>query len=122
MFLRRFLTLPEYYPEMGSNEFYIAGESYAGIYIPTLAQEIVRGNVTHTRTLQFFAMYWSILMVCLWCQDAGELPINLVGLMIGNGCTGGDTPSCGQSPSASTFAESSGGHQLAMLHDRALRP
>ena len=96
VFLRRFLTAPALFPELRPNPLHIAGESYAGIYIPTLADEIVRGN------------------------DAGATPLNLRGLLIGNGCTGSDTPSCGQPPSASTFLESSSGHQLAFLHDHAM--
>ncbi|XBI55509.1 hypothetical protein VPH35_037314 [Triticum aestivum] len=34
----------ELYPEFQSNPFYISGESYAGIYIPTLADEVVKGT------------------------------------------------------------------------------
>ncbi|GJN37091.1 hypothetical protein PR202_gb26014 [Eleusine coracana subsp. coracana] len=33
----------ELYPEFRSNPFYISGESYAGIYIPTIADEVVKG-------------------------------------------------------------------------------
>ena len=34
----------ELFPEYNNREFYIAGESYAGMYIPMLADEIRRGN------------------------------------------------------------------------------
>ncbi|XP_057961666.1 serine carboxypeptidase-like 20 [Malania oleifera] len=52
------------YPEFQENPFYIAGESYAGIYVPTLASEVVKGI------------------------QAGSKPnINLKGYMVGNGIT-----------------------------------
>ncbi|XP_059432961.1 serine carboxypeptidase-like 20 [Corylus avellana] len=52
----------ELYPEFLSNPFFIAGESYAGVYVPTLAFEVVNGI------------------------DAGIKPIlNFKGYLVGNG-------------------------------------
>lgn len=54
----------ELYPEFLSNPFYIAGESYAGVYVPTLAYEVAKGI------------------------DAGTKPVlKLKGYMVGNGVT-----------------------------------
>ena len=47
------------------NEFYITGESYAGIYIPYLSNEILKRNKLPSR----------------------EITINLKGIMINNACT-----------------------------------
>ncbi|KAH9610596.1 hypothetical protein KSS87_009841 [Heliosperma pusillum] len=52
------------YPEFNQNPFYIAGESYAGIYVPTLAAEIVKGIGAKVNPI-----------------------INFKGYMIGNGIT-----------------------------------
>ncbi|XP_077226861.1 serine carboxypeptidase 1-like [Tasmannia lanceolata] len=54
----------EQYPEFRANPFYISGESYAGVYVPTLASEVVKGI------------------------EAGLKPIlNFKGYMVGNGVT-----------------------------------
>lgn len=54
----------EIYQEFQANTFFIAGESYAGIYVPTLASEVVKG------------------------LDAGLKPvIHFKGYMVGNGVT-----------------------------------
>ncbi|KAJ0792422.1 putative carboxypeptidase C [Helianthus annuus] len=52
------------YPEYLSNPFFIAGESYAGVYVPTLSYEVVKG------------------------LDAGDKPtLNFKGYIVGNGVT-----------------------------------
>ncbi|XP_050206541.1 serine carboxypeptidase 1 [Mercurialis annua] len=52
------------YPEFLGNPFFIAGESYAGVYVPTLAYEVMKGI------------------------DAGTKPkLNLKGYLVGNGVT-----------------------------------
>ncbi|KAL7247047.1 hypothetical protein ACSBR2_002040 [Camellia fascicularis] len=54
----------ELYPEFLSNPFFISGESYAGVYVPTLAYEVMKGI------------------------DAGEKPVlNFKGYIVGNGVT-----------------------------------
>jgi cathepsin A (carboxypeptidase C) len=50
------------FPELAKNDFFITGESYAGVYIPTLAKEIIK--------------------------HAPD--INLVGLAVGDPCTDND--------------------------------
>ncbi|KAL9675659.1 hypothetical protein QQ045_003863 [Rhodiola kirilowii] len=58
------ITWFQQYPEFLGNSFYVAGESYAGIYIPTLTSAIVAGN------------------------EAGSKPvIKIKGYIIGNGVT-----------------------------------
>ncbi|GAV76540.1 Peptidase_S10 domain-containing protein [Cephalotus follicularis] len=57
----------ELYPEFLANSFFISGESYAGVYVPTLAYEVVKGI------------------------DAGLNPvINFKGYLVGNGVTDED--------------------------------
>lgn len=52
------------YPEFKDNDFYIMGESYAGIYVPTLAYNVIAYN-----------------------QATSRDNINLVGIAVGNGVT-----------------------------------
>ncbi|KAF5741124.1 serine carboxypeptidase 1 [Tripterygium wilfordii] len=54
----------ELFPEFRENSFYMAGESYGGVYVPTLAEEIVEGN-----------------------EDGSKPKINFKGYMVGNGVT-----------------------------------
>lgn len=63
--LKAVLEFYKKFPEYKSIDLYIAGESWAGIYIPHLANEIIDYNAG--------------------VSDSEK--INLAGLMIGNGCT-----------------------------------
>jgi carboxypeptidase C (cathepsin A) len=72
--LRVFFSL---YPELAANDFFITGESYAGIYVPTTAQQVYLGNA------------------------AGATPrINLRGIAVGNGCYGHEAGLCAFSDAA----------------------
>ena len=68
--LNTYTALQEFYkrfPSYRSKDLYLTGESYAGIYIPTLARRIVQGSS----------------------------PMNLKGFAVGDGCLGTDTNVCG---------------------------
>merc|ERR1712113_428811 len=82
MFLQEwFKSYEEYRPK----ELYIIGESYAGIYIPTLAMKIMEYNNA------------------LGDDDKSQM-INLKGIAIGNGCTGWDSRgSCGANRDAQSL-------------------
>ena len=58
----------EAYPEFATNKFYITGESYAGIYIPMLMDQVR--------------------------QNPLSAKINLIGAAIGNGCWGNTVGTC----------------------------
>ncbi|GLJ45175.1 hypothetical protein SUGI_0950870 [Cryptomeria japonica] len=62
----------ERFPQYKNREFYIAGESYAGFYVPELADTILKNNNSRTSF------------------------INLKGVMIGNGIINGETDHCGR--------------------------
>lgn len=55
------------YPEYKTNDLYISGESYAGIYVPYLVNQIHHYNMAHI--------------------GSSEFTPNLKGMMVGNGCT-----------------------------------
>ena len=52
------------FPELKSNDLYLTGESYAGVYIPKLAQEVLAHN------------------------QGSEDPLNMKGFAVGDACTG----------------------------------
>lgn len=59
------------FPSLATNDFYIWGESYAGIYVPTLAYAVLEHN-----------------------SAASGVHINLKGIMVGNGCIGNSVGAC----------------------------
>ena len=72
-----------------------------GIYIPTLAKQVLLSNRER--------------------EAAGFSPsINLVALGIGNGCSGTESASCGSRPGAKSFSETEEGITLRFLKDHAL--
>jgi len=63
----------EKWPEWRGNGLYITGESYGGVYVPTLAEGI------------------------LWAAGNGTWTgAKLLGIAVGNGCTGTEIGSCGR--------------------------
>ena len=80
------------YPEFASNEFFITGESYAGIYVPTLANRILDGN------------------------EAGMPYINLKGIAVGNGCIGHSVGTCGNDNNSTNHRSSHCQHSAALSH------
>lgn len=60
------------FPEYKANKFFITGESYAGVYVPTLAEAIVNGQ-----------------------KDGSYTGAPLTGIAAGNGCSGTEVGICG---------------------------
>jgi carboxypeptidase C (cathepsin A) len=73
--LQALLSFFTSYPELSGRDFYITGESYAGIYIPTLAYAIYQNNIKNP-----------------------SQAIALRGIMVGNGCIGNAAGHCGNDP------------------------
>lgn len=64
--LKALLAFFEKFPNLKKNDFYMSGESYAGIYVPYLANEIIKYNKL---------------------PSSRATVINLKGIMVGNACT-----------------------------------
>jgi carboxypeptidase C (cathepsin A) len=66
------LFFTQKFPEFAGHEFYLTGESYAGVYVPTLAEAILNAQKAGTYT---------------------GAPLR--GMAVGNGCTGDQIGICG---------------------------
>lgn len=69
--LASLLQFYEKFPEFKTNDLYISGESYAGIYVPFTVNEIHHHNAVHAR-------------------NPSQFKPPLKGFMVGNGCTDWD--------------------------------
>jgi serine carboxypeptidase-like clade I len=69
--LQTMIAVLEAYPEYQSNELFLAGESYAGVYVPMLAEAVLNHN-----------------------SGGGSPKLNIKGIMVGNGCTGTEFGAC----------------------------
>lgn len=66
--IQKFFSL---YPELKSSPFFLSGESYAGVYVPTLAEAIMKAD------------------------KAGKYDgAKLIGMAVGNGCSGNQVGAC----------------------------
>eukprot|EP01035_Chromulina_nebulosa_P019308 gene19308-25169_t len=70
----------EKFPEFINNKFFITGESYAGVYVPTLAESILQAENSNTY--------------------AGA---PLTGIAVGNGCSGTEVGICGDGPQGTYY-------------------
>ena len=69
------------FPEYATNDFWISGESYAGVYIPMLAYNVYKSN------------------------QAGLSSVPLRGVLVGNGCIGSEAGICGQGNAGDGYAD-----------------
>jgi carboxypeptidase C (cathepsin A) len=68
------------FPEFLKNKFFITGESYAGVYVPTLAEAILQAEAAGTYT-----------------------GAALTGIAVGNGCSGTEVGICGSGPQGTYY-------------------
>eukprot|EP00039_Didymoeca_costata_P020990 m.343051 g.343051 ORF g.343051 m.343051 type:complete len:467 (+) comp22257_c0_seq1:52-1452(+) len=85
----------EKYPQYVGRELYLTGESYAGVYIPTLAMQISAKSPSCTAN------------------------INLKGFAIGNGCTGTQVGTCSPERGLNTYKQIAS-QGLISLHTQSI--
>jgi serine carboxypeptidase-like clade 1 len=70
----------EMYSELKENKLFLTGESYAGVYVPTLAEAIVKATIAGTYT-----------------------GAPLTGIAVGNGCSGTEVGTCAGVPQGTYY-------------------
>eukprot|EP00428_Durinskia_dybowskii_P022713 CAMPEP_0170205492 /NCGR_PEP_ID=MMETSP0116_2-20130129/2290_1 /TAXON_ID=400756 /ORGANISM="Durinskia baltica, Strain CSIRO CS-38" /LENGTH=512 /DNA_ID=CAMNT_0010455883 /DNA_START=43 /DNA_END=1577 /DNA_ORIENTATION=+ len=80
------------FPEYASRDLYLTGESYAGVYVPMLAKEILQGG--------------------------GMLAAQLRGIVVGDGCLGGDGAGSSCTPYRGPFFEVAFFHGHGQFSDK----
>jgi len=76
--LKNFFTK---FPEFNTNHLYITGESYAGVYVPTLAEAILQDGD--------------------WAKSGKYPPLK--GIAVGNGCSGNEVGICSWGPQGQVY-------------------
>lgn len=98
--LSNYLALQDFFlhkfPEYRKNEFYITGESYAGIYVPTLAVRVLEGQKDFTINLQGYAIGNGLSSyelnddsIIFFAYFHGLFGDELWGQLVSHCCTGG---------------------------------
>ena len=65
------------FPEYSSNEFWLTGESYAGVYIPTLANQILEGPDTQLLArFQGYMLGNPVIHCPAWIAEANTVIVN----------------------------------------------
>ena len=54
------------YPEYAKNDFYITGESYGGVYVPTLAVKVMQDS-----QINFKVKYSFLILISHSCRRRG---------------------------------------------------
>ncbi len=73
------------YPEYASHDFFIIGESYGGVYVPTLVRELLNDYPDITKHLQGFAIGDGCMGTSVLCGDNGPGELDFVNFFHGHG-------------------------------------
>ena len=101
------------FPCLATKPLYLTGESYGGIYVPTLARRIVEGNANANKNNNIN-------------NDNDDVALDLRGFAVGDGCLGTETSMCGGLGSSAGFVDywhlwfMAGHHQMPLDDFRAV--